>query len=70
MHPQSSRDCRSAYKNNEALEDQGIASVWFDLINRHKHNGADEANAEDVNAIRHWLAFSDILANLHDAPNC
>jgi hypothetical protein len=46
---QSSCDCRNTHKDDEELEDQGVAAIWFDLVNRHKQYGGNDADAEDVN---------------------
>jgi hypothetical protein len=51
---QSSSDCRNAYKYNEELEDQGIAAIWFDVVNSRKQHGGNEASAQDVNDSRHF----------------
>jgi hypothetical protein len=46
---QSSCDCRNTHKDDEELEDQGVAAIWFDLVNRHIQYGGNAADAEDVN---------------------
>ena len=41
-------DCRNAHKDDEELEDRGIAAIWFDVVNGQKQHSGNEANAEDV----------------------
>jgi hypothetical protein len=32
-----------------SLSGQGVAAIWFDLVNRHKQYGGNDPDAEDVN---------------------
>jgi hypothetical protein len=50
---QSSCDCRNAHKDDEELEGQGEAGIWFDLVNRQEQYGGNDADAEDVNEGQH-----------------
>jgi hypothetical protein len=40
---QPSCDCRNAYKDDEELEDQGVAAIWFEVVNGDKQNGGNNA---------------------------
>jgi hypothetical protein len=46
---QSCCDCDSGHKDDEELEGQGVAAIWFNLLNRHEQYGGNDADAEDVN---------------------
>jgi hypothetical protein len=46
---QSCCDCDSGHKDDEELEGQGVAAIWFNLFNRHEQYGGNDADAEDVN---------------------
>ena len=40
-------------KTREELERQGLAAIWFEVVNSHKQNGGNDADAEDVNESQH-----------------
>jgi hypothetical protein len=50
---QSSCECHGAHHDDEELDGQGEAAIWFDLVNGHKQYGGDDADAEDVNESQH-----------------
>ena len=43
---QSSCDCRNAHKDDEELEGQGDAAIWFDGVNSRKQEGGNDADAK------------------------
>ena len=40
-------------KTREELERQGVAAIWFEVVNSHKQNDGNDADAEDVNESQH-----------------
>jgi len=39
---QSCCDCDSGHKDDEELEGQGVAAIWFNLVNRHEQYGCND----------------------------
>ena len=42
-------------KTREELERPGEAAIWFEVVNSHKQNGGNDADAEDVNESQHLV---------------
>jgi hypothetical protein len=50
---QFSCDCRNAHEDDDELERQGKAGIWFELVDSRKQYGGNDADAEDVNDSQH-----------------
>ena len=67
---QSSCDCHSTHKDEGGTERQGVAAIWFEVVNSHKQKGGNDADAEDVNetSIRTFRGYCDHCAGTRIAP--